>query len=112
MIEEHDSGYFSNHLQMQFTMIFETSHTTVLIQMTVDRVGYTLAPEGKPLNVSIGNLKKGKNDDVLFSRPGYNTIDDTYQDPDKLIKYGYRNGINSSPEEFTAWKNNDQVKTV
>lgn len=45
----------------------------------LDRVGNSQAPEGSQRNVSIAKMKKGKNDDVLFSAPGYNTIGDTYQ---------------------------------
>ena len=64
-------------------------------------------------------MKRGKNDEVLFSRPGYTTIGDTYQgehstnqDPEKLQRHGYHNGKNSTPKEYRAWKANDNKKTV
>ena len=37
-----------------------------------------VAPEGPLKGVGVTKLKKGKNDDVLFSSPGYNGIGDTY----------------------------------
>jgi hypothetical protein len=67
-------------------------------------------------------MKLGANNDVLFSHPGFNTIGDTYQgmlylitnwnlispvDPHKLKKFNYTNKQNYTPEEYTAWKQND-----
>ena len=63
--------------------------------MILDRVGYTLAPEGAKKNVNIGNLRAGKNDDVLFERPGYTTIDDTYQ--------GMLIGLSRPPQAQEIW---------
>ncbi len=37
-----------------------------------------MAPPGPLKGVAVGNMKKGKNNDVLFMPPGYNGIGDTY----------------------------------
>lgn len=71
-----------------------------------------MAPEGPLGNVATRGVKKGKLDEVLFSRPGYNTIGDTYQDPSKLKKFGYFNGTSQAPVDYMAWKDNDHNKTM
>ena len=87
--------------------------------LTIDRVGKVIAPEGKLKGVLNNKMKAGKNDDVLFSAPGYNGIGDTYVgtaflilDPDKLMRFSYVNGANSAPREYKAWRTNDNKKTV
>lgn len=46
--------------------------------LLLDRVGKVIAPEGKLKGVLNNKMRAGKNDEVLFSAPGYNGIGDTY----------------------------------
>lgn len=74
-------------------------------------MGYAVAPEGYQRGVAIGKGKKGKNDDVLFMSPGYNGIGDTYVDNEKLSRFSYHNGTQSSPRAYKAWVPTDAKKT-
>lgn len=58
---------------------------------------------GNAKNFMIRKMVKGRNDDTLFSRPGYVTIGDTYQDSYKLQKYDYRVGKSVEPSGYNNW---------
>ena len=65
---------------------------------------------GNEKNILNNKMKQGNNEDVLFQVPSYITIGDTYQDPNKLKKYGYHNGICERPKTITAWRTTDVNK--